>query len=318
MKSLHQQFLSLGRERNKITYKLLSLLPQIYKQKVYEAHGYATIYEYAGKLAGLSHSVVEKALKLEEKLKDKPNLQKAIETQGIHKVALVANIATPENEKMFADKVENMSKPALQQFSRECRGKIQTTFQIELDTEMMEAFLKLKKEMKSENLSNKEALRRMLNMMVRNEKPQPEAKIFKKIPGEKVVCHSRLSHSALLPCHSALDAESKIPAFAGMTNPAGITNAAEMTNGMTTRITRYIPVAQKRLLLSQTNGLCSHKSCHNPAEIFHHQLRFSTSKNHSSLIPLCKIHHEFAHNGITETMTESDEHYRKYRQAALI
>jgi hypothetical protein len=272
-KSLHQQFLHLGRERNKITYKLLSLLPQIYKQKVYEMNGYATIFEYAGKLAGLPHSVVEKALKLEEKLKDKPFLQKAIETQGVHKVALVANIATPENEKMFADKVENMSKPALQQFSREYRGKIQTTFQIELDTEMMEIFLKLKKEMKSENLSNKETLRRMLNMMAKNEKSQPQAKKMNKILGEKA--HEQI------------------------------------------KITRYIPIAQKREVLAQTNGLCSHPDCHNPAQIFHHQLRFSASKNHESIIPLCKIHHEFAHNGITETMTESDEQYRKYRQAAL-
>jgi hypothetical protein len=106
--SIHKQFLILGRERHKITYKLLALLPQIYKEKVYEKHGFATIYEYAGKLAGLSHSTVEKALKLEEKLKDKPLLQKAIETQGVHKVAIIANLATSENEKMFVDKVENI------------------------------------------------------------------------------------------------------------------------------------------------------------------------------------------------------------------
>ena len=163
-KTLHQQFISLGRERNKITYKLLVLLPQIYKQNIYKTHGYATIYEYAGKLAGLSRSVVEKALKLEEKLKDKPNLQKAIETQGIHKVAIIATLATPENEKMFADKVENMSKSALQQFSRELRGKIQTNWNIEMDTEMMTTFLKLKEKV-GKNLSNKEALRRMLKRL---------------------------------------------------------------------------------------------------------------------------------------------------------
>jgi hypothetical protein len=108
LNSLHQQFLTLGRERHKITYKLLALLPQIYKEKVYEAKGFATIYEYAGKLAGLSHSTVEKALKLDEKLRDKPLLQKAIETQGVHKIAIIASLATPENEKMFADKVENI------------------------------------------------------------------------------------------------------------------------------------------------------------------------------------------------------------------
>jgi len=278
-KNLHQQFISLGRERNKITYKLLVLLPQIYEQKIYEMHGYATIYEYAGKLAGLSHSVVEKALKLEEKLRNKPNLQKVIETQGIHKVAIIANIATPENEKMFADKVENMSKSALQQFSREFRGKIQTNWNIEMDTEMMTTFLKLKEKV-GKNLSNKEALRRMLEMLgeisllpgcvpeTKNEKPQPQAEISKEIPGEK-------------------------------------------ENG------RYIPIAQKREILAKTNGICSHENCCNPAQIFHHQIRFSQTKNHTSLIPLCKVHHEFAHNGITEPLTQADELYRKYRQATL-
>jgi len=271
-KIIHQQFISLGRERNKITYKLLVLLPQIYEQKIYKTHGYATIYEYAGKLAGLSHSVVEKALKLEEKLKNKPHLQKAIETQGIHKVAIIANIATPENEKMFADKVENMSKSALQQFSRELRGKIQTNWNIEMDTEMMTAFLKLKEKI-GKKLSNKEALRRMLEMLsersVKNEKPQPKAQNRQEIPGEK-------------------------------------------EDG------RYIPIAQKREVLAKTNGICSHENCCNPAQIFHHQIRFSQAKNHVSLIPLCKIHHEFAHNGITEPLTQADELYRKYRQAMLI
>lgn len=279
-KTLHQQFISLGRERNKITYKLLALLPQIYKQKVYEIHGYATIYEYAGKLAGLSHSVVEKALKLEDKLKDKPTLQKAIKTQGIHKVAIVANIATPENEKMFADKVENMSKPALQQFSKECRGKIQTNWQIEMDVEMMTTFLKLKEKI-GRNLSNKEALKILLNMMAKNEKSQPQAEISKKIPGE----NEKAERSA------------NVVRFAP---------------------SRYIPIAQKREILAQTNNQCSHENCHNPAQIFHHQIRFSQTKNHTSIIPLCKIHHEFVHNGITETMTKADELYRKYRRGSIV
>jgi hypothetical protein len=275
-KDLHRKFLLLGRERNKITYKLLALLPEIHKQKIYEKHGYATIYEYAGKLAGLSHSTVEKALKLEKKLKDKPLLQKAIETQGIHKVAIVANLVTPETEQMFVEKIENMSKPALQQLSKELRGKIQTSWQIEMDEEMMKTFLKLKEKI-GRNLSNKEAMRRMLNMMVKNEKPQPQAKKQRKIPGDF----------------------SSVP----KAKP---------------KITRYIPVAQKRFILSRTNGGCSHENCHNPAQIFHHQTRFFQTKNHESVIPLCKIHHEFAHNGLTEKQTEADLLYHKYRQTSMI
>lgn len=278
--NLHQQFVQLGRERNKITYKLLALLPKIYKAKIYETEGYATIYEYAGKLAGLPHSVVEKSLKLEDKLKNKPCLQKIIETQGIHKVALVAKIATSQTDSFFADKVENMSKPALQQFSKEFRGKIQTNWQIDLDSEMMTMFLKIKKNF-GENLSNKEAMRRMLKMMAsgvaqmsgitmmaKNKKPQPQAKKPEKIPGDFTV-------------------------------------------------TRYIPVIQKRLAIEKTTGKCSYQNCHLPAQILHHQIPFSQNHNHNSIIPLCKIHHEFEHNGITKPLDETDNLYRKCRQKSL-
>jgi len=347
--SLHRQFLILGRERNKITYKLLSLLPQIYKQKIYQKHGYATIYEYAGKLAGLSHSVVEKALKLEEKLKDKPNLQKAIETQGIHKVSIVASIATPENEKMFADKVENMSKPALQQFSKELRGKIQTTWQIEMDSEMMKMFLKLKEKV-GRDLSNKEAMRRMLvrmatiengcvgntakrtdkevfelslAMMAKNEKSQAEAKTLLKIPGEKVRSEggeqdSNLQNSIKIRSTVLEKSERNSLEISTPVIKKGQNTNLDSSSVLPPKITRYIPAAQKRKILASTNGQCSHKNCNAPAQIFHHQIRFSQNPNHTSIIPLCKIHHEFAHNGITEQPKQADALYRKYRQNALL
>lgn len=275
---LHRQFVQLGRERNLITYKLLTLLPEIYRTKIYETKGYTTIYEYAAKLAGLSQSVVEKALKLKDKLKDKPNLQKAIETQGIHKVSIVAQIATPETDSFFADKVENMSKPALQQLSRELRGKIQTSWQIEMDNEMMTMFLKIKKSI-GKNLSNKEAMRGILKTMAngtmgKTKKSQPKAKKMREIPGEQ--------------------AQNK-----------------------RSKITRYIPAATRRLALSETNGKCSHQDCHHPAEVIHHQVPFSQSRSHSSIAPLCKIHHEFAHNGITGQLTKTDLLYRHYRQKII-
>jgi len=115
-------------------------------------------------------------------------------------------------------------------------------------------------------------------VVTKNKKPQPQAKNFKEIPGERG--NERRS----------------LPSVYG----------------------RYIPIAKKREVLAKTNGICSHENCYNPAQIFHHQIRFFQTKNHTSLIPLCKIHHEFAHNGITEPLTQADELYRKYRQATLI
>ena len=58
----------------------------------------------------MSRSVVQKTLRVSKHLRDKPNLQKTVEKHGIHKVSLVATLATPETEKAWADKVENMNK----------------------------------------------------------------------------------------------------------------------------------------------------------------------------------------------------------------
>jgi hypothetical protein len=165
---------------------------------------------------------------------------------------------------------------------------------------MMEMFLKLKKEMKSENLSNKEAMRRMLKkmgetaegMMVKKTKPRPQAKRRQDFPGDFPV-NSHLSRKT----SEIFD---------------------EKTQENEVKVTRHIPIAIKREAIANSNNLCSHPNCHNPIQIFHHQVRFSQTPNHSTLIPLCKLHHEFAHNGITEPQTEADRLYIKYRQKALL
>ncbi len=230
---------------------------------MYRREGYDTIYEYAGKLAGLTHGVVEKALKLDKKLEDKPCLQKAIETQGVHKVAIVANIATAETDEMFADKVENMSMRSLQEFSREIRGK-KLKIKIELDDDMEFMFLKLKKELGIKN--NQEVLRELLRKTTQ-QKPKNVTK-----------------------------------------------NTAEKRDKTQKKPSRYIPATQRNKLSEK----CSHPGCNKPADVVHHRDRFSKSRSHKSITPLCKTHHEFAHNGITEPLQSADILYRKYRQAALL
>lgn len=362
--NLHSQFVQLGRERNRVTYKLLALLPQIYKEGIYRQKGYPTIYEYAGKLAGLSHCVVEKALNLDKHLENKPFLQKAIETQGVHKVALVAKLATPETDKAFADKVENMSKSAIQTLSKELRQeakisaeKIQVIGEnlsfnvnnnsepnirkchaapqkltIELDPEMQFLFLKLKEKL-GKNLSNKEALRKILivceNQMSSSKPINKKAKSTPKksnhninsknvqnFPGEKMGKQKEI-------CGNNSEQD--------RTEKANVQNGQNSGNPIPQKTcTRNIPVHIKREVLAETQGMCSYPGCNNPAQIFHHTNRFSESKNHNSLITLCKIHHEFAHNGmIRNENTEpknwqlqisdkqplfSDELYRKYRK----
>jgi hypothetical protein len=100
-------------------------------------------------------------------------------------------------------------------------------------------------------------------------------------------------------------------------------------------VSRYVPAQDRKNSLSQTNNHCAYPNCNLPPEIFHHTDRFANSKSHDSIIPLCKIHHEFAHNNLiqNETMSaekwqlsvqkppasqisQADVLYKKYRQKA--
>ncbi|MFH1534336.1 MAG: hypothetical protein ABID64_05390 [Nitrospirota bacterium] len=318
--NLHKEFVRLGRERNQITYKLLALLPKIEKLKIYEQEGYANIYAYAAKIAGLSPEVVGKALKLQEKLKDMPHLQKAIETQGIHKVAIVAGLATKENEKELAKKVDNMSKPALQELSKEERGKVATSWQVELDEKMIFMFLKLKKKF-GKNLSNKECLRKILEEMQERAREQVQERARVRVQerarvrvqerarvrvneNSKSQRQGKIATKKSKPRRQAKE-PTKIPGEKVHPQKAG--QAGKI-------VTRYFSVHQKRNLSEH----CSHQNCHRPAEVIHHPDRFSQNHNHKNLKPLCKQHHEFAHNGISEPMQAADHKYRKHRQAALV
>lgn len=281
---LHLEFIRLGRERHKITYKLLALLPKIYKSGIYQEKGFSSIFEYSFKLAGLSESLVKKALKLDEHLRDKPYLQKMIASQGIHKVALVAKIATPQTDSFFADKVENMSKNAIQELSKEIRQKNEgikfqkENMKIEFDDEMEFLFLKIKNKL-GKGSSNKEVLK----------------KLFKEYVIEKIDKHTKVRISQKIPRGN---------------------------------FSRYVPINIKRQIIQKTEGKCAHENCNKPYEILHHTKRFALNKNsesvHENIIPLCREHHEFAHNGLLKedksawVNTVIDKKYREYRQKFLV
>ncbi len=159
-KEIHHRFRGLGRDHRRIVNELVSMLPEISERGIYREHGCSSIYEYAGKYGGLSYSVVQKALWVEEKLTEAPKLREAVKEVGVHKVALFATLATKENDEALADKVRNMSKPALQELSKELRGNTVKKLSVELDPEMQFLLNKIKRELGIED--DKEALKIIL------------------------------------------------------------------------------------------------------------------------------------------------------------
>src|SRR3989338_10923705 len=120
--NLHRKFLHLGMMKEKLTNEMAAMLPAIYRSGIYKKYA-ASIFEYAGRYGKIGRTTVEKRLKLEKHLIDKPFLKESIKKVGVHKVALVAGLATAETDRAFADKVEHMSKSALETLAKELRSK---------------------------------------------------------------------------------------------------------------------------------------------------------------------------------------------------
>ena len=272
---LHQKFIQLGKQRHKLKNELLALLPEIYRSGIYKKYS-MTIVEYAGKYGDIARSTVIKRLRLEKNLKNKPALREAISIAGVHKVAMVAKLADAKTDKAFADKVMHMSKAAVQSLSREIRSSHkkchapEQNINIKMDEEMTFLFLKLKKQLEKKQgvkeMSNKEAMRRLL----------------KSVTGET---------------------------FRDKQNKGKISKKKSQKN-INNETSRYINTQTKRAALEKTNHKCAYPGCNKPPTIFHHRERFAISKNHQSIIPLCKIHHEFAHNGVIPNEHNNPEKWR--------
>ncbi len=247
MNNLHKQFVSLGRQRRKLIFELLKMPPEIYKSKIYLKYS-PTIFEYAGRYGGLSYSSVEKRLRIEKHIHNKPLLKEAIKEVGVNKVSLIATLVTSENEEQLVEKVTNMSQEAIRQLSKEMRQPEKPK------VNELEALFEQAKQQDPEKLT------RLLREFV------------KPITGEK---------------------------------------------------SRYVKKQESE---------CTYPNCTKKAEHNHHPHRYSETKNHQNLKPLCKVHHEFMHNGIIQNETYPPEYwrihlrtptnkadllYRKYRSQAL-
>lgn len=312
--NLHHEFIRLAFDINKMKNKLISLLLEIYEKEIYKKHGCVTIYEYGFKYARLSREVVQKALRTLKNVADKPCLKKAIETQGIHKVALVATIATAETDKAFAQHVENMSKPALFELAREMRNerteenrlfgascdhlpqKCQASpekMKIELDEETQILFLKLKKQFAKDS-SHKHALKIILQI---TDRQVLNKKHGKDVPGNASTNASR-NASTNASGNASRNASGNASTNASGNAPTNASMTASQVKSPQSFPTRYIPKQQKQKILAKHEHRCAYPGCAKPHDVIHHRTPFAISKSHESAVPLCHNHHEFAHNGL--------------------
>jgi len=109
-----------GAKARKWKNKFIALIPEVAKRGLHKQKGFESIYEFAAKVGGVAHGAVESVLRLDKKLEDKPKLKQMIEKVGINKVRVVANLDKKEDE--LVEKVQTLTKPALELFAKEERG----------------------------------------------------------------------------------------------------------------------------------------------------------------------------------------------------
>jgi len=112
-----------GEEARNWKNKFLGLLPEIQRRKLYEKQGCSSIFVFAFKVGGVSEEQVSRALNLDKKFENMPALHQTLVSGEVsmNKIARVASIATPSNEKELVEMVKTLPLSALKTFVRDVR-----------------------------------------------------------------------------------------------------------------------------------------------------------------------------------------------------
>lgn len=253
--------------------KFIAALPEVFRRHMYKDYDFGSIYEYAAKLCGVSHAMVDDVIRVDKKLEDMPKLKALMPKVGLSKLRRVANIATKETENEWVEKVQKMSKPGLETHLRDIKdsrpgpgipkmpedpvyGKEFKDCTFKLDSDVMLKLRIIKSKMKKGTTWN-DVFERLVD--VPTPRPQKNPK---------------------------------------PSNPES----------------RQPSTKQRREALAKTNGKCSIEGCEKPAKELHHKKPWAKFHNHDDLQPLCKDHHELAH----QSDSGIDTKFRAYKRQSVM
>lgn len=245
-------------------YKFIGLLPEVNRRRLYEKKGFSSIFEYAYKTAGLSEKQVRTALRLRERVENKPALKQLLESGEVsfNKIEKVSYVATPGTDELWANRVQTNSTKALVVMVRDEKSLDVQTFgqqQIEVIDEP--------------RLSDE--VKRKLNELAR-----------KKIDINEIILNALTAREQEIALGKNQEAEkSRTKVILAEVEGRKVKRSA-------------VSVITKRLLTKEYGKKCAIEFCNKDSEEIHHTARFSMSKSHNPhyLAPLCKAHHEIAHS----------------------
>jgi hypothetical protein len=272
---LYQKAKFYGRSAIEWRQKFMGLLPEVERRRLYEKHKFNSIFEFAYCLAGLNKQQVRTALNLDKQLSDKPTLKSLFESGKVsmHKIVRVKSVATPENEKEWADVVQNCSQSTVETLVRDLRTN--------------ECVRTNGCECASNSCQNGNGLPKPL-FEVKSLRAQDlkftEGTIEKLLKlQEKGINIDELISGFLDQRENEIEEEkqeiSKEVAEAGPTD------------------SRYVQKKVRNILDKEYGTKCSAPGCNKPSMEIHHTLPFAIGHMHDPrfLAPLCKEHHQIAH-----------------------
>lgn len=282
---IHGEFVKYGRNAREWIRKCEMLLPHVERERVWEKKGFSSIYEYAAKLAGMSHSKVDEALRVMKRIEDKPELMKVIEEKGIQAVRPVAAIATAETESFWAQKAEIMSKHTLETYVKEWKKICEKP--------------NMSNDMLPKILPGEEIKRRKVVGMELEEEVIEE---LGKLKGKED--WNTLMKELLEMRREKLEAE----------KPETVKVVGKNEEGYHCR---PAPAKTQKFVIKRTNGQCAYPGCNKPHKIKHHTDRFALKREHDpdTYYPLCREHERLAHLGLIEN-EECEPKFWKIREFA--
>lgn len=309
--SLHRKFRFFGAKHLEYRRKCVGLLPQIFKDRIYEKKGFDSIFEYAAILAGLSHKQVRRTLGLHKNFSDKPALQNLLEKGeiSINKLAKkIASIATTENQVELAKNVKILSCRALEALTRDIKAADANSNE-DTNSDCSENGATGTGQSSQNQKGSQMSLIGSNFVHVNNSREQSGRTPTQEennisAPPIKMIdlkLSTKNLENLLELQNKGIDIDEIIEtALANRKTKIeqSKTATAKQLSETETTPSRHIPAATKRLLTAEQGTKCSAPGCQKPAQVIHHHLPFAIAKTHDprNLQKLCKAHHELTHS----------------------
>lgn len=272
--------------------KFAGLLPEVYRRQLYKRRGFASIHEFAFKIAGMNGSGVDKILNMAERLQDKPILLAQLESgeEGWSKIEKVSFVAKPETDAMWAEKVHTLPQAALSEYVREYRKNNGLETALESDF-AGQNWPRLSFPVSPDNMLKLRLLKQQL------EKEKKQALSWNEIMAELLIGGIAKMEQGIKKTTVIKICEECVKRKA---------DEQEVT-----RPSRNIPVAVKRIVDERSKGTCEYPLCLRPASIYHHTRRYALSKNHDPgyIVNLCTVHNHLAHASLIKNEEEGTERW---------